>query len=333
MNCHSHTRFVAPVSRMLVLLACTASAHAQTTAGIVLRDGVVVDPTADTAYVMSPNKRVSAIDLSGGAVLWSSAEAAKPLAIAGNLLVSQVEPRAASQMSLEVAALDVRNRGAVATVGSEALPSGVFASVAESLESSFTAKATARGSDVTVAWEHAKFPRGGEAPPPGMPAAAGRSGPTVTRGAFQLDLSSGATTPGRAPSGAALSAPALRRVATPRVATASTQSSVTKSPPQFESADGRHRLMSQRVGDDRTFEKYRWLITDRATGKRVGEVRSHVSVAPFVVRGGRVLFTTKPYEHGNQAQPSKLRAVDLETGREAWAVQIRELEYDGPIPP
>ena len=66
---------------------------------------------ANVAYAMTP-EGVAAIDLASGAKRWTSNAAAKPLAIAGNRLISQVEPRTRTNR-LELVLLDTRERGAV----------------------------------------------------------------------------------------------------------------------------------------------------------------------------------------------------------------------------
>ena len=81
------------------------------------------------------------------------------------------------------------------------------------------------------------------------------------------------------------------------------------------------------------WDKYRWTIFQRS-GQRVGEIRSHISFSPFVVRDSLVVFETKPYARAGQApEPAKLRAVSVAGGREVWSVQVREIVYRGSYPP
>ena len=72
---------------------------------------------------------------------------------------------------------------------------------------------------------------------------------------------------------------------------------------------------------------------ESASGRKVGETRSHIAFAPFVVRGSVLVFETTPYIRGRDVQPAKLRGVDLGTGRETWGVEVREVVYRGPVPP
>ena len=106
------------------------------------------------------------------------------------------------------------------------------------------------------------------------------------------------------------------------------------SPTQYESADGRHVLASERVGNDRVWEKYRWTVYERSTGRLVGEFRTHVAFAPFVVREALLFYETTPYKLGTATEePAKLRAVNLRTGQAVWSVEVREIVYRGPFPP
>jgi hypothetical protein len=102
---------------------------------------------------------------------------------------------------------------------------------------------------------------------------------------------------------------------------------------QFESADGRHVLASERTGDDLTWDKYRWTVFERATQRQVGEMRTHVSFAPFVVSDSTLIYETTPFTRGKDEEPAKLRAVSLTNGAPVWAVEVREIAFRGPFPP
>jgi hypothetical protein len=102
---------------------------------------------------------------------------------------------------------------------------------------------------------------------------------------------------------------------------------------QFASPDGAYVLASQRVADDRVWDKYLWTIYQR-NGTRVGEHHTHAAFAPFAVQGSVLLYVTEPFQlRGEEAQPMKLRAVDLKTGREIWARQVGDPKFRGPFPP
>jgi hypothetical protein len=104
-------------------------------------------------------------------------------------------------------------------------------------------------------------------------------------------------------------------------------------PTQYESADKRHIMASERVADDKTWAKYRWIVFDRATNKRIGEFRTHLAFAPFVVRDSTLIYETTPYVNAGKSEPAKLRGVNLANGQETWNVEVREVSFRGPYPP
>jgi hypothetical protein len=61
-----------------------------------LRDGVVVDPDRQEMYLMNPGGGIDAVTLADGSILWSTKEAAKPLALVGNRLVTLANPAGTS---------------------------------------------------------------------------------------------------------------------------------------------------------------------------------------------------------------------------------------------
>jgi hypothetical protein len=107
-------------------------------------------------------------------------------------------------------------------------------------------------------------------------------------------------------------------------------------PSQYLSADGRHVLVSERVGDSRVWDRFRLTIVERASGQRVGEFKSHLAHVPFFVNGAQVVYETGPYSRrvGNDVitEPLKLRATDLQTGQELWNRPIRDTAIRNPPP-
>jgi hypothetical protein len=103
---------------------------------------------------------------------------------------------------------------------------------------------------------------------------------------------------------------------------------------QFESADGRHVLASERTGDELTFDKYRWSVFERGTQRQVGEIRTHLSFTPFVVVDSTLVYETTPYVRGkDKEEPAKLRALSLANGAPLWSVEVRETVFRGTLPP
>jgi hypothetical protein len=330
-----------------------------------LSPGVVVDPDRHQAYVMNPSGGIVAVDLAEGVPVWRTRKAAKPLTLAGDLLVGQAEaPGPANE--LRIVTLDTSRRGRQVTEALVELPPGVQPAIASSLNRSFTAEVRPEPGEAAVAWEFVEEPlRGiapgpievlpGEAPPalsaatppalPGavtaVPAAAPEpvgAATVVVRGAARVDLSSGTVT-----------ATEVRRMPTPSPAAVSageTPPAADLGPdellqgvpePQFLSADGRHVLSSQRVADDPEWDKYRWTIFERDSGRRLGELRMHLRYAPFFVDGTRVIYQTPPYarRRGRRMveEPLQLRAADLDTGAPVWSQPVRDTVDRQPPPP
>ncbi len=330
-----------------------------------LSPGVVVDPDRREAYVMSPRGGIVAVDLAEGAAVWRTRNAAKPLTLAGELLVGQAEaPGPANE--LRIVTLDTRRRGKQVTEALVELPPGVQPMIASSLNRSFTAEVRPEPGEAAVAWEFVEQPlRGiapgpmevlpGEAPPavsaatppaarPGAvdPAPVGAQEPggeaTVVHGAARVDLSSGTVT---ATEATRMPAPSPLAVSAGDSAPASDLGpdellhGVPQ--PQFLSADGRHVLSSQRGADDPEWDKYRWTIFERDSGRRLGEFRTHLRYAPFFVDDTRVIYQTPPYarRQGRRMvqEPLQLRAVDLNTGAWVWSQPVRDTVDRQPPPP
>lgn len=316
----------------LVLAASFAlsavSAPAQQSPAAVFRPGLLLHSARGVAYVMTPDGGIAAVDLTNGAAVWSTHDAAMPLALVGNLLVAQVQPTTLSNR-LQLVTLNTQARGARVGRGVAELPAGVQVSIGETPHGNFSIDARASAGNAVVTWTFVSAERRGmEGPADTVPP--GRQGvrpvqPRIARGALRMNPATGAvtrldsTTP-RRPSPRWLLPPNERVKDAPLT--------------QYQSADGKHVLVTEVVGDDRVWDKYRWTIYDGTTRRPIGEHRTHVSFAPFVVHDGLLIYETTPYaRQGAAEEPAKLRAFDLKTGRQVWGVQVREVVYRGPFPP
>ncbi len=320
-----------------------------------LSPGVVVDTDRSEAYVMSPEGGIVALELGQGAEVWRSVDAAKPLAVSGNLLVSQAEPSGPSN-ELAIVALD--RRGAMVTSSLVELPPGVQPAINHSLHRSFTVQAQPSAADATVSWEFVERPLRGLAPGPievlpGEPAppdsfAGAPTGPTVvmagaepgllvTRGAVRVGLAGGTVTPIDPPHPESFAAPTSAAPSAPASDVATTELVPGVPEPQFLSADGRHVLHSARVDDDTVWDKYLWTIFERGTGQKLGQLRAHVRFAPFFVNADQVVYQTEPYTRRIGAElvdePVRIRAVNLQTGAPVWSREIRDITDREPPPP
>jgi len=323
--------------------AFTQSADLATPGASTVRDGVVVDAARGVAFLMNAAGGIDAIDLAAGNVVWTSEEAARPLALAGDQLIAQGV--ATEKGVLPLVALNAGTGTVAGTVARLPLAENVWARVDQGLGITFRVNATLEGTDLLVAWSQTRagngkpaqgyYPSDQEGATPGAaprraPAAAG---PSVEEGVARVNLVTGRV--------AQVGAQELASRGFAAHMTIQTGSFVANVPGrQFLSADGRHVLVSQRETAQNEYPwqgAYRWTIYDRASGAHLLELTRPTSTSPFVVAAGRLLYESRPTgirtEGGMVEQPLMVRAVDLTTGNELWARQIRNTDYEGPFPP
>jgi len=316
-----------------------------------LRDGVVIDPRSKAAYFMSPDHGIRAVDLSGFKTLWTTKAGAKPLTLANGTLFAQMEKQHDAEHAnvLDVVALDAYRNAKVMRQWQTLLPRGVHVGIDKSLRGAFEAHGFRIASDSTavVTWRQTiSLPTGmppdpTEAPPAAPPAEGGGGGfggggagrDRVLRGQLLITKSGDLLSPSLDRPGALAAAVATDTLAfvpvIPRLRVTKTDHGR-----EFTSADGRHVIITELVADERVWEKYLWTVLDRATREKVGEMRSHFSVAPFYVNESTLIYVTEPFGRDDKGrEPLRLRAVDLKTGREAWYADLRDTEYRGPLPP
>jgi hypothetical protein len=311
-----------------------------------LRPGVVVSLDKNEAYVMKPQGGIAAVGLAQGNELWNSREAAKPLALSGDLLVGQAEPKP-GERALRIVTLDTGENGRAALQQDVELPQGVNPMIGDAPNRSFRAIARAATGEAAVAWEYAERPlrgmREGKEVLPGESAEPGRSAleeeeeeeeegkMEVTAGSFRLDLKSGEVSAKR------LGSSETERRAL-RAAEAAPPASVPGIPePQFRSADGNYVMHPELAADDTVWDKYVWTIYDAGSGERHGQIKSHVRYAPFFVTGTLLVTTSgpeiRPTEQGLVEEPIQIKAFDLTTGDVAWTQAIRDTANRLPPPP
>ena len=319
-------------------VADIAAQPSVTSGPVELRPGVVVDPARRLVYMMNPRGGVDALRLERGDLMWHSDQAARPVTVAGDLVVAQAEvPRPGNDLQLRL--LDART-GRSRRSATHVLPQGLRATVVGDLAGSFDLQANASGTDATFGWEFVERPVQGAKPgaldvgvsAADRTAAEAQAAPgaelSTRTGAFRLDLASGRSadaTPGEKIAFVARRAdlPANARV-----------SAVTGQ--QFASADGRHVLASERIADDSVWDKYRWTIFEAGTGRPLGSILDYRSHAPFVVVGTSIIYETGPFERRTDekvvTEPLRLRSVNLGTAAQQWTREIRDTTYRGPFP-
>jgi hypothetical protein len=302
-----------------------------------LRPGVVVDAADKRAYVMSVEGGIDAVDLNAGGKLWNNKASARPLTVAGRRLVSQAELSGAEN-SMKLVVLESAT-GAELTTGTKGLPQGVEASVVETLKGEFIAEAAPAGENAVVTWKFLERPLRGMLPARDRRAQEKATdltllkqttgGDDATSGAFQLNLTTGATS--------AVADPNFLHSLEITASLRDEKRMADLPDGQVLSADGRHVLVSRPAGDAQAWERYIVTVYERDTRRRVGEFRTHFSVTSFFVSGSLIVFDTEAYVQttpdGSTTEPLKLRAVDLATGKEVWSRPIRDTAYRGPSPP
>ena len=298
-----------------------------------LRDGVVVDTARGVAYVMAPGGSVDAVDLSRGQVIWSSAEAGRPLAVSGNRLLAQAQSRETG--GLEIVSLDTERGVRMGANARIALPEGVNASIDDSLGRSFDVSARIADGGAVVSWRESRNDQALQGfvtadQVEGTGATPSKSSLIRHEGAARIEFSSGRVTALAAGEPSAGFEAGVSRLAT-------TRELQGVSGRQYVSGDGRHVLASERLGSSGYPPQFRWTLHARDTGQSRGYVDNRTAAAPFVVFGDRILYETRPYaeSHGGEliGEPLSIRVADLGSGAELWSMEIRDTEYRGPFPP
>jgi hypothetical protein len=316
-----------------------------------LAQGVIVDPTASIVYLMNPEGGIDAVNLSGGAVIATTARGAKPLLLYDDTLLAQAEGKGSV---LSVVGLRTKDLEPVSTVDVP-LPSGIQALVSDRLGASFYASARMEADVILVQWQSMQRTISGV--------------PTREPGRVSIGFARIAPEDGR------LIATGEGKPSAPGNAKEEIPGSITQMPaaaPHCTSSDGaaaiqykgdqvtlrrwnkaRDPLPDVRLfGSDLTFRTFsrdcrdllaskaengwNWSIYALASGERVAQIHSSEPSAEFFVWGNRLIYEAPAVEklvsgQLTMLQPHRLQAIDF-TGKELWATQIRETAYRGPYP-
>lgn len=325
-------------SILLALILSPLPARSQSTFG--LGSSTVVDPQG-TAYISTPEGAIAAIKLDSGAQLWTTpaGKSYRPLAVAGQFLVALQEGGGpTSGNHLGVALLQLADGGEHQVNWLE-VPAAAWTSVKNGLGASIRMSAAAAAADgkVTISWvsERQHQEARGAAPE----AIEGTPGLTVITPAASLESWSGAIEID--PSGQILQQTRVlnsaQEIKPARLDLPAEQRLKGFPDTQFVSADGRHILVSELVGNDNDISKYRWSIYSAATKESVGVINSPFPVAPFFVSDSTIIYQLRPYalrESDRMVRsPLKLVAIDLRSGGKLWEKEVLDQEYYGPFPP
>ena len=340
-----------PILCFLLLFSLTALAESAE-----LRRGVIVDEAAGAAYLGAPAGGIEAVDLASGRSIWTSTDAALPLALLDGLLIAQAEEvPAASRLRIIVFDVQAGNRKRIEP--SIALPEDVYALVADDLTRSFRATVERDGNGLLVSWTFK------EKAEEGMARVRGEHVPArIVSGAAHVDLATGRAiaVPARRVGANAMPKTDARWRAGNFLATieggrggpltlkrwdAVTGAALPdrelskKAVAALSSADRTEVLASERVGaggpDD---PEYRWSIFSVSTGERLGEIRRDTSASPFLLWNGTLVFEAPSHGYRTSGgtwidEPLKIRGVRLSTGVPLWDRAIRDLRYRGTRPP
>lgn len=352
------------------MLQPTGDLVRKTTNAFELRPGVIVDPDRPAVYLMNPRGGIDAVDLSSGTLIWTTAQAAKPLLLYDDLLVAQAEVSGRSGV-LRIVWLNTKDMDRAALKADVELPDGVSASIDDGLGTSFRASADMHAGTLIVSWRSSMQYISGAAPPPDVTAldrqAAGVVRIEPKTGGVE-SLTSGEVSAPPAPrlpdnvarlvESGALPGPlwhAGNVLATitranggdsQRVILRRWDRKTGKPLPEvtlanggltfrFAAADSRHLLASRQVEAGR--EKYLWVIFSLETGARVAEVLHHLSAAAFFLSDSSLVYESLPSRQlidGKWVEePLSLQAIELKTGAELWGRPVRDTAYRGPYPP
>lgn len=243
-----------------------------------LRPGVIIEPGNNLVYVMAPDKAIDAIDLKTGKRLWRTQSAAKPLSVVGSMLIGQQEPTEGESI-LRIAVVDAHEGKKQIFNATVQLPQNVRVLIDETSDKSFRITADATGPAVPIYWEYVERPIRGVPPDteddrniaeveeedkrgPTTPSAVTES--RIVSGSIRLDPRSRSVT-SLPPDDKHIEL--LRQFAE---TAPSAKIKAAPGAPTFQSKDGRHVMRSERVADDRVWDKYRWTIYDAQNLKEVG---------------------------------------------------------------
>ena len=170
---------------MVSVCVLTASVLVADGSPFVLSRGVIVDGEREALYLPDPTGEIEAIDLSAGRVLWTSSDAALPLAVEGSLLVAQGEETRPGRLPIVV--YDVAAGGHKVVSAVLPLPDDIRALIADEKDRSFRATAKRLGNEILISWTYRQVFIQGVAPVPEEPM------PTrIVTGSARLDLGTGA---------------------------------------------------------------------------------------------------------------------------------------------
>ena len=317
--------------RHSMLVACTVSAGAMSVTparadSVAIHRCVLVSKSLDSVFAAQPTGGLASLNLKTGATRWSSKAGELPLGLVSRDLLTQGAAKKAGVLELvTLSAEDGRTIGRQSVT----LPQGVHAAVAPGPGRSFTLRAAPRAGGLRLTW-HAMSTRVAR----GLPGVAGEENSQLLSGRIDVNMGTSAF---RAAPTESKSANASTVSTTPMIR------EVTDFPLEdgargrrYASADGQHILISQRREQAGFTETFEWSIYEHRSRRLLGKVNSPVPVAPFIVSGTNLVYTTPEmsFRDGNdfQQRAESLHARDMSTGAVVWSREIRSLTLKEQVP-
>ncbi len=313
---------VSMVLQILIICCCATFCSAQSSGGILLRDGVVIDKAKGDVYLNTPDKQLKVISAKTGALKWEAKDPVKPLAFSAGQLIGQVKDLV-HPYAFTITTLPSKDRGKVSAFQSIDLPADVHVNTEQNAASSFSYLSKMVDNNLYISWQFQPHLSGlfkGDS--------ARNKGHIVQTGAIKVEGTTGK--------------PSLMRqdqlpvnFEKPMVLSGADRIPALNGD-QFLSADEKSVLVSVKALPDSVFNNYLWSIYDRK-GKKLGEIYDHRSYAAFYVTGNVIIYEVGPFSlrTGNDIQqiPLKIVGADLRTGKMIWEKEIFDNNYRGSVPP
>lgn len=304
------------VSRFLCFLLVSTLGLAAGQSPFLLQSGVLVDPVGNKLFLMSPSGNLEARELASGQLLWKTEKASLPLQINGSNIMAVAEKSQGD--GLEIVSLTAN--GEEQWRSEIPLPQDAWKSIDNGLGTSIYLASSQVQDDFVLWWQSENQDISGMAKPQNI----------VNKQDALVWNAQDAVFESRANLPTAPEKPGLTLVP-------AGEGLGQTNGKQWLSKDGLHILVSERIADNRVWDKYRWTVYEKATGNRIGDTRDHFSTAPFFVSGTTLVYVSWPYERrvGDklEAVSLRLRAIDLTEGNQLWQQDIRDTKYRGPMPP
>ncbi len=311
---------------LLVLLSnlgCKSQLIAQTgnNEPFSMGEGIVVDPGSGQLFIMTPVRKVSAVAIATGATLWTSVRNAKPMAIAGNRLVCQMESTASPQ-NVILGRFNISGNGSLMATDSITLPTGIRANLGQTATDQFRLKTKVVGNLTYFGWSYQQKMLKGIREMDSL---------LQNSGAFQYNVNSRQLNPIAQQNLPVSFSETIVPISDKKIQNKEDGSQ------QFLSSDKQHVLISRKTTTDDTLNNYVWEIYNSSSKQKIGEISTYRSYAPFFVMGSTLIYEEGPYSNRTGGKmnevPRQLVAVNLQTGAILWKNEVLDSVYRGPTPP